>query len=157
MLAILDKIRYTYKCTRKKLYKIWIHEFYSLKSIVNFFLVSVVKSYTDNFKGFKAQHISTHYYESCDRKLWPDLNFGSFRIITTIWTKKYPSAFKIHAPSYNIKVLVSTDTTIQLSIAKPHIKNILKDLLAGMKGFKSQIIFHETFPKKIENGEIKFP
>ena len=54
-------------------------------------------------------------------------------------------------------MLVSTDTTIQLSIAKPHIKNILKDLLAGMKGFKSQITFHETFPKKIENGEIKFP
>ena len=26
---------------------------------------------------FKTQYISTHYYESCDKKLWQNLNFGN--------------------------------------------------------------------------------
>ena len=65
---------------------------------------------------------------------------------------KYPSG----APSYRVEVLGSRDKAVQLSIAKPHVKNILKDLLAEIKGFKSQIIFHVTFPKEIDNGKIKY-
>ena len=42
MAAILDTITYMYKTKYKKLYKIWTHKLYNLKSIVNSFLVLVM-------------------------------------------------------------------------------------------------------------------
>ena len=35
-----------------KLSKIWTHELYNLKNIVNFLLVLVVTSYTEKLEGF---------------------------------------------------------------------------------------------------------
>ena len=53
MLAILVKITYVYKPTHKKLYNTWTHTLYSLNNILNLFLVLVVASYAEIFKGFE--------------------------------------------------------------------------------------------------------
>ena len=42
-----------YEYAYKKLYKVLIHKLYTLKTIANFLLVSMVTSYTENFEGFK--------------------------------------------------------------------------------------------------------
>ena len=52
---------------------------------------------------------------------------------------KPSKAFKIYAPSYAVKVLNSQDPRSQLNITEPHVKSLLKNLLAEMKGFKYQI------------------
>ena len=47
------------------------------------------------------------------------------------------------------------DPTSQRNITKPHVKSLLKDLMAEMRGFKYQITLQITFPKEMKNDETK--
>ena len=49
---------------------------------------------------------------------------------------KTSKAFKGHARSYSIEIIDSKDPSVQLTISKPSIKDLFKDLLAEIKGFK---------------------
>ena len=53
-------------------------------------------------------------------------------------------------------MLDSQDRAIQFDVAKPNVKNKLKNLLSKLKGFNVQITLHITFCKEIENGETKY-
>ena len=57
----------------------------------------------------------------------------------------YSSAFTNYARSYTAEVSNSRDPASQLYITKPHLKNLLKDLLIKIKGFKYQITFANIF------------
>ena len=60
---------------------------------------------------------------------------------------KYSKAFENYARSYTVEVLNSQNLVSQLNITKPHVKTLLKDLLAKMKGFKYQMTLQITFCK----------
>ena len=66
---------------------------------------------------------------------------------------KYSKAFKNYARGYTVELLNSQDRTSQLNIAKPHVKNLLTDLFAEMKGVNYQINLQITFRKEIKNDE----
>ena len=53
-------------------------------------------------------------------------------------------------------MLDTQDPINQLNITKPHVKNLLKDLLAEMNSFKYQITFQITFPKEAEHDGTKY-
>ena len=50
---------------------------------------------------------------------------------------KTSKAFERYARSYNIEIIDSKDSSVQLTISKTSIKNMFKDLLGEIKGFKS--------------------
>ena len=52
---------------------------------------------------------------------------------------KVSKAFKGYARSYSVEVIDSKDPSVQLTISRPNIKDLLKDLLNETKGFKYQI------------------
>ena len=52
---------------------------------------------------------------------------------------KTSKAFKRYARSYNIELTDLTDLSVQLTISKPSIQDLFKDLLGEIKGFKDQI------------------
>ena len=54
------------------------------------------------------------------------------------------------------EVLNFLDSTSQLNITKLHVKDLLKDFLAEMRGFKYQITLQIAFRKEIENSETKY-
>ena len=90
-----------------------------------------------------------------NRKLLTELPFDNHFFEEPNITK-YPSAFKNYAHIYKVKVLDSKDTSIQLDITMPHVKNLLKDFWTEMKGFKIQLTLRVPFDKKIENSQAKY-
>ena len=64
-------------------------------------------------------------------------------------------AFKNYERSYTVEVTNSQDLTSQFNITKAHVKNLLEDLLAEVRGFNYQITLQITFCKEIENDETK--
>ena len=68
---------------------------------------------------------------------------------------KHSKAFKNCACNYTVEVLIFQDSTSEFNIIKPCAKNILKGLLAEMRGFKCQITLQITFRKEIENNEVR--
>ena len=55
-----------------------------------------------------------------------------------------------------VEALDSGDLTIQFNIARPHVKNLLKGLLAEIRGIKYQIALQVTLHKEIGNYELKY-
>ena len=55
-------------------------------------------------------------------------------------------AFRGYARSYSIEIIDSKDPSVQFSISNPAIKDLFKDLLDEIKGFKSNA---ESFVKQI--------
>ena len=53
--------------------------------------------------------------------------------LNTVETSK---AFKGYAHSYSVEVINSEDPSVQLTISRPSIKDLFKDLLPEIKGFK---------------------
>ena len=49
---------------------------------------------------------------------------------------KTSKAFKRYARDYNIEAIDSKDPLVQLRVFKPSIKDLFKDLLNEIKGFK---------------------
>ena len=52
---------------------------------------------------------------------------------------KISKGFKGYARSYSIEIIDSKYPSVQLTISKPSIKDLFKDLLNEIKGFKYQI------------------
>ena len=52
---------------------------------------------------------------------------------------KVSKAFKGYVHSYSVEVIDSKDPSVQLTISRPNIKDLLKDLLNEINGFKYQI------------------
>ena len=61
--------------------------------------------------------------------------------------EKMLKAFKIYARTYKIKIINSKDPSAQLTASKPSIKDLFKDLLDEIKGFKYQITVKVLFSK----------
>ena len=61
---------------------------------------------------------------------------------------KISEAFKRYAKSYKIEIIDSKDPLVQLEVNKSNIKNLFKDLLDEIKGFKYQIIVNVLLRKR---------
>ena len=64
--------------------------------------------------------------------------------------------FKRYAKSYSIEIVDKKDPMVQLYSSKLCIKDLLKDLLYEMKGFKYQIMLHVTLKKNNLKNETKY-
>ena len=53
--------------------------------------------------------------------------------------EKISEAFKRYAKSYRIEIIDSKDALVQFEASKSNIKDLFKDLLDEIKGFKYQI------------------
>ena len=69
---------------------------------------------------------------------------------------KILKAFKEYARNYDVEIIDSRDQSIQLTISRPSIKDLFKDLLAWIKGSKYQITLKVLLRKYKENAERKF-
>ena len=65
-------------------------------------------------------------------------------------------AFKRCARSYKVEIIDHKDPLIQLEASKSSIKDLFKDLLNEMKGFKYQITVAVLLSKEKGNGEIEY-
>ena len=63
---------------------------------------------------------------------------------------KHAKTFKNCARSYAVEVLRFQYQTRQLNITKNHVKNLFKEFLADIRGFKDQITLQITFCKEIQ-------
>ena len=70
--------------------------------------------------------------------------------------KEIAEAFKRYAKSYNIKIVDKKDPMVQLYSSKLCIKDLLKDLLYEMKGFKYQVTLHVTLEKNKLKDKAKY-
>ena len=69
---------------------------------------------------------------------------------------KTSKACKRYTRNYGIEILDSKEPSVQLSISKPSIKDLFKDLLNEIKGFKYQITMKGFLSKYKENTDGKF-
>ena len=74
---------------------------------------------------------------------------------------KTAKAFKKYARSYSIEIIKDKDGNLndelaQLEAGKPVMKDLLRDLLKEMKGFKYQITMKVLLSKLKENGDREF-
>ena len=65
-------------------------------------------------------------------------------------------AFKRHARSYNVEIVDHKDPLVQLEASKSSIKDLFKDLLNEMKGFKYQTTTAILLSKEKGNGDIGY-
>ena len=65
---------------------------------------------------------------------------------------KKSNAFKGHARNYKVEIIDSKDPLLQLEASKSSIKDLFKDLLNEMKGFKYQITVTVLLLKHNING-----
>ena len=66
-------------------------------------------------------------------------------------------AFKRYARSYKVEMIDPKDPLARLEASKSSIKDLFKDLLNEMKGFKYQIIVTVLLCKHKINGDIEYP
>ena len=64
--------------------------------------------------------------------------------------------FGWYARSYKVEIVVSKDPLAQLEASKSSIKDLFKDLLDEIKGFKYQITVKMLLKKDKQNGDIEF-
>ena len=70
--------------------------------------------------------------------------------------KQISEAFKRYVRSYRTEIVDSKDPLVQLEASKPSIKDLFKDLLDEMKGFKYQITLKVLLRKYKENTGREF-
>ena len=70
--------------------------------------------------------------------------------------EKISKAFKRYARNYKIEIIDSKDPLAQLDASKSIIKNLFKDLLREIKGFKYQVTVKVLLGKHKENGDTEF-
>ena len=63
---------------------------------------------------------------------------------------------KAFKKGYKIEIIDSKDSLVQLEASKSSIKDLFKDLLDEIKGFKYQITAKVLLRKHKENGDMKF-
>ena len=65
-------------------------------------------------------------------------------------------AFKRYARSYKVEIVDHKDPLVQLQASKSSIKDLFKDLLNEMKGFKYQITVAVLLSKEKRNGDTEY-
>ena len=65
-------------------------------------------------------------------------------------------AFKRYARSYKIEIVDHKDPLVQLEASKSSIKDLFKDLLSEMKGFKYQITVAVLLSNEKGNEDIEY-
>ena len=70
--------------------------------------------------------------------------------------KEILKAFKRYAKSFSIEIIDSKDHLIQLNASKLSIRDLFKDLLYEMKGFKYQITMNISLSKEKINGDNEY-
>ena len=65
-------------------------------------------------------------------------------------------AFERYAKSFSIEIIDLKDPLIQLNASKSNIKDLFKDLLCEMKGFKYQITMYILLSKEKINGNTEY-
>ena len=70
--------------------------------------------------------------------------------------KEISKAFKRYAKSFSIEIIDSKDPLVQLTASKLSIKDLFKELLFEIKGFKYQITVNVTLIKEKLNGEVEY-
>ena len=70
--------------------------------------------------------------------------------------KEISEAFKRYAKSFSIEIVDKKDPLIQLNSSKSSIKDLFKDLLHEMDGFKHQIAINATLCKEKTNGDTEY-
>ena len=70
--------------------------------------------------------------------------------------KEISKAFKRYPKSFSIEIIDSKDPLIQLESSKSCIKDLFKDLLYEMKGFKYQITMNISLSKEKINGDTEY-
>ena len=69
---------------------------------------------------------------------------------------KISSAFRGHARSYKIEIFDKKDPLVKLHASESRIKELFKDLLNEIKGFKYQITLAVLLNKIKTNGRIEY-
>ena len=69
---------------------------------------------------------------------------------------KNKTAFSGYAQSYNVEIVDKRDVVIQLKASELSIKELFKDLLTELKGFKYQITLAVLLSKVTNNCEIEY-
>ena len=69
---------------------------------------------------------------------------------------KISQAFKRYIRTYKFEIIDSKDSPAQLEASKSNIKDLFKDLLDEIKGFKYLITVKVLLRKHKENGDIEF-
>ena len=70
--------------------------------------------------------------------------------------EKIPKAFKGYARSYKIEIIDWKDPFLQLEASQPSIKDLLKEILDEITGFKYQITLKVLLSKHKENKDLEF-
>ena len=70
--------------------------------------------------------------------------------------EKISKAFKKYARSHRTEVIDSKHSLAQLEASKSSIKDLFKDLLDEITGFKYQIAIKDLLRKHKKNGDIEF-
>ena len=70
--------------------------------------------------------------------------------------KEISKAFRSYAKSFSIEIIDSKDPLIQLNASKSSIKDLFKDLLHGMIGFKYQSTMSISLSKEKINGDNEY-
>ena len=96
-------------------------------------------------------------------KILPSYNIlTDFRIgriikcFTFLSIKEISEAFKRYARSFSIEMVDKKDPLIQLNSSKPSIKDLFKDLLHEIDGFKYQNTINDTLSKETINGDTEY-
>ena len=69
---------------------------------------------------------------------------------------KIDHSFKEYAMSYKVELIEKKDPLIRLEASKASIKDLFKNLLDEIKGFKYQITVKALLKKDKRDGEIEF-
>ena len=72
-----------------------------------------------------------------------------------LYVIKIDHAFNGYAISYKVKLAEKKDPLIQLEASKTSIKDLFKELLDEIKGFKYRITIKALLIKNKQNGEIE--
>ena len=114
-----------------------------------------IKSHRDEVDYFKELPFYNTYIEK--PKLTPLKNIdllSELPFYEELSVVKTDHAFKAHAMSYKVELVEKKDPLIQLEASKSSIKDLLKDLLDEIKGFRYQITVKALLRKDNRNGEI---
>ena len=69
---------------------------------------------------------------------------------------KISKAFRGYAKNYKVEIIESKDPLAQLEASKSRIKDLFKDLLNEIKGFKYQITVSVLLSKHKRSGDIEY-
>ena len=116
-----------------------------------------IKSYPDAKNYFKELPFYNTYIEKPKIKQLKNIDLLSeLPFFEELSVVKTDHAFKEYAQSYKVELAEKKDPLTQLEASKSSIKDLFKDILDEIKGFKYKITVKALLRKDKQNGEIEF-